>query len=147
MTSQYRIAEVCERTGLTERAVRLYERRGLLGSIQRGPGNQRAFGLEDLERLGQIARMRRAGIALDDIKLILRIVDAKALGIDREGIVRARALIASSRLQLDIADELLVAIGKRADRYGTTPGGTETRLSGPASRSLAAVAGGRNAVP
>lgn len=68
-----KIKEILEQTGLTDRAVRLYIANGLVE-----PENQRSysgrnsyeFSEQDLERLQQIALLRRAEFSLEQIKLL-----------------------------------------------------------------------------
>ncbi len=66
-----RMKEICSRTGLTDRAVRLYIENGLL-SPQRVSGysgrESIIFDEENLLMLRQVAVLRRAGFAIADIK-------------------------------------------------------------------------------
>jgi len=63
--------EICERTGLTDRAVRLYIENGLLSpAIESNYAGRRSirFSEEDAEILGAIAALRRAEFSLSDIR-------------------------------------------------------------------------------
>ena len=76
-----KIKEICEKTGLTERAVRLYLERGLLhpASQRRQGRTYREYGEEDLARLQQIAALRSRGFSLEEIAPLLDGGDADAI--------------------------------------------------------------------
>jgi len=74
-----KIHEVEKITGLSKKAIRLYESKGLL-KIQRMSNSYRDYTEEDIARLKQIKLFRLAGISLSDIRLWSdRIVSAEAL--------------------------------------------------------------------
>jgi DNA-binding transcriptional MerR regulator len=64
------IDEVVRRTGLTSRALRFYEARGLIRPLRTGSG-RRLYAPADLERLGQLLALKRAGFSLAAIGQIL----------------------------------------------------------------------------
>ena len=64
------IDEVVRRTGLTSRALRFYEARGLVRPLRTGSG-RRLYAPADLERLGQLMALKRAGFSLAAIGQIL----------------------------------------------------------------------------
>jgi len=64
-----RISEVCAKVHLTERAVRLYIREGLVQPGQRNGITD--FDAEGIARLEQIAAMRRADFSIDQIRRML----------------------------------------------------------------------------
>lgn len=64
-----RIKEACVKVHLTERAVRLYIREGLVQPGQRN--GITVFDAEGIERLEQIAAMRRADFSIDQIRSML----------------------------------------------------------------------------
>ena len=64
-----RISEVCAKVHLTERAVRLYIREGLVQPGQRN--GITVFDAEGIVRLEQIAAMRRADFSIEQIRQIL----------------------------------------------------------------------------
>lgn len=73
-----RIKEVIEKTGLTDRAIRLYINEGLAApSIEESYSGRKSieFSAEDVERLNNVAMLRKAGFSIPDIKSI---VDDKA---------------------------------------------------------------------
>lgn len=69
----YKIKEICELTGLTERAVRLYiEQELITPQVKDGIHNKAYFFSEkDVETLKNISALRNAGFGLSDIKLML----------------------------------------------------------------------------
>lgn len=63
------ISQVCEAVGLTPRAVRFYEQRGLL-KAQRDEQNFRRYPPEARRRLALIAALRSAGVSLSSISVL-----------------------------------------------------------------------------
>ncbi|HRD27038.1 MAG TPA: MerR family transcriptional regulator [Caulobacter sp.] len=68
------IRDVVQRTGLTFRAVRLYEERGLIVST-RDPLGRRWYDADMSERLAFISLARRAGLSLAEIGDLLKTGD------------------------------------------------------------------------
>ncbi|MDB5469518.1 MAG: transcriptional regulator, MerR family [Caulobacter sp.] len=66
IASRISIGRAARLTGLTIRAIRFYEQRGLIES-RRDARDIRTFDAADLERLAQIAELRAIGVSLDDI--------------------------------------------------------------------------------
>lgn len=64
-----KISEVMAKTGLSARAVRLYESRGLLPGVRRLDNDYRDYGKSDIERLCEIKRLRTVGISISDIRI------------------------------------------------------------------------------
>jgi len=69
----YKMKEICELTGLTERAVRLYIEQELITPQVRDGIHNKAyfFNEDDVETLKNISTLRNAGFSLSDIKLML----------------------------------------------------------------------------
>jgi DNA-binding transcriptional MerR regulator len=84
--------------GLTARALRFYEERGLL-SARRDRLNARYYDPEARQRLDWIARLRQGGVSLEDIRDILAAED----GDERR---RELALAALARKQTELEDQL-----------------------------------------
>lgn len=80
MTTPLDIAEVARRTGLSARALRFYEARGLVRPLRTHSG-RRCYGAGELERLHQLLTLKRAGLSLARIKALFdrRPVDLRAL--------------------------------------------------------------------
>lgn len=64
-----KINEVAKVTGLSKKAIRLYESKGLL-KIQRVSNGYRDYSESDVERLKQIKLLRLAGISISDVRLL-----------------------------------------------------------------------------
>jgi len=67
-----RIGELARRSGFSAKALRLYEARGLLKPCTHSPAGYRLYGPEAMQRLMQIAVLRRCGFALAQIGALLR---------------------------------------------------------------------------
>src|SRR5215470_2441126 len=67
MADSLDIAEVVRLTGLSSRALRFYEARGLVAPLRSASG-RRHYGPADLERLHQILALKRAGLSLAQIQ-------------------------------------------------------------------------------
>ncbi|MCE3290492.1 MAG: Mercuric resistance operon regulatory protein [Caulobacter sp.] len=70
VASRISIGRAARLTGLTIRAIRFYEQRGLVES-RRDARDIRTFDTNDLDRLAQIAELRAIGIAIDDIAALV----------------------------------------------------------------------------
>jgi DNA-binding transcriptional MerR regulator len=75
-----RIGEVAELTGTTTRTIRYYEEIGLLPEVSdRVSGKRRLYTREDVERLGELIRLRDLlGLSLDDLKRLVEAETARA---------------------------------------------------------------------
>ncbi|MEM1052135.1 MAG: MerR family transcriptional regulator [Pseudomonadota bacterium] len=71
------IRELVQRTGLTSRALRFYEARGLLHPLRSHSG-RRFYGTAQLERVHQIIVLKSAGLSLSQIK---RLFDGKVINL------------------------------------------------------------------
>lgn len=111
MTESLDIAEVARRTGLTARALRFYEARGLLAPLRTASG-RRHYGPADLERVHQILALKRAGLSLAQIQRLTagRRIDLRALVAAQLEALRAQAA------EIETARRLLGAILSRIDR-------------------------------
>ena len=94
---RYTIGQAARAAGLTNRAVRLYETRGLLSSPCRTQGGYRLYTQEDLATLTFIRRGRALGLSLDGI--------AKIMGAAKDGSPcdRTRALLDDRLAEIDTA--------------------------------------------
>ena len=74
------IADVARRTGLSARALRFYEARGLVAPL-RTASARRLYDAAALERLHQVVALKRAGLSLARIKQLFdrRAIDLRAL--------------------------------------------------------------------
>ena len=92
------IAEVARLTGLTSRALRFYEARGLVTPLRTASG-RRHYGPAELERLHQIVAMKRAGLTLAQIQAM-----TAARRIDLRRIVAAQVELAPGGQPLDLRE-------------------------------------------
>ncbi len=123
------IADVARLTGLTTRALRFYEARGLVAPLRTASG-RRYFGPAELERLHQIVAMKRAGLTLAQIqrmtagrRLDLRSVVEAQIGTlaDREReIAGARVLLEEILSRIDRSEPIDVATFCSLIRQGET---------------------------
>lgn len=97
MSDSFDISEVIRRTGLTSRALRFYEARGLIAPVRTASG-RRHYGAHELERLHRLLALKRAGLSLADIK---KLFDHKAIDL--------AALLRAQRDSLDAQVEKLAA--------------------------------------
>jgi DNA-binding transcriptional MerR regulator len=106
------IREVVRRTGLTSRALRFYEARGLLKPLRTASG-RRLYGRGALERIQQILALKRAGLSLAQIQ---RLGEGRG-GLDLKALVAAQLeAIAARAAELAEAKALLLAVRSRIDR-------------------------------
>jgi DNA-binding transcriptional MerR regulator len=73
MSETYTIGVVCADFGVTPRALRFYESKGLLGPVR--DGQKRLFTTRDLARLKLILRGKRFGFSLSEVKDLLDLYD------------------------------------------------------------------------
>lgn len=67
------IGEAGERAGLTAKAIRHYERRGLLPAPPRTDAGYRTYGDEDVAILSFIRQARALGMSLEEVRQILEL--------------------------------------------------------------------------
>lgn len=104
------IAQVARRTGLTARALRHYEARGLLRPGRSASG-RRLYGAGDLERIAHILTLKRAGLGLAQIGAVLA-----GRQTDLAGLIDAQLVALSGRQRaLDEAREALSAARARLE--------------------------------
>ena len=105
------IREVVRRTGLTSRALRFYEARGLVAPLRTHSG-RRLYGPGELERIAQILALKRAGLSLAQIQ---RLTARRAL--DLKQLIDAQlAALASQEAEIAEARTLLLHVKSRIDR-------------------------------
>jgi DNA-binding transcriptional MerR regulator len=110
MEQTFDISEVTRRTGLTSRALRFYEARGLLKPLRTRSG-RRVYGAGELERINQILALKKAGLTLAQIQRLTqraplslaRIVDAQLAAVEARAaeLAEARALLLSVKSRID----------------------------------------------
>jgi len=111
MTESLDIAQVARLTGLTSRALRFYEARGLVTPLRSASG-RRHYGPAELERLHQVMAMKRAGLTLGQIE---KIAAGRKLDLAKLIAVQLRSLD-ERRHEIDAARHVLTSILSRLDR-------------------------------
>jgi DNA-binding transcriptional MerR regulator len=142
------LRDLCELFGLTPRAIRFYEERGLIES-RRDPSNWRRYDSEARGRLALIAALRRADLPVDQISDILELAEVGAsaqvraiqtrLAARLERLESARQDVARqlSRLQSDglagwLASELAPPTpGRKASERAGRPSSVAAELTPP----------------
>ncbi|WP_293906534.1 MerR family transcriptional regulator [Phenylobacterium sp.] len=107
--------------GMTARALRFYEERGLV-EARRDRLNARYYDPVARGRLAWISRLRKAGVSLTDIEDVLRAEDEDGRGADcaRDKLAGRREALAAELAQLDsvLADLRTPASDGQARRLG-----------------------------
>jgi DNA-binding transcriptional MerR regulator len=94
----YAIGEAANAAGITRRAARLYESRGLLPTPERTESGYRLYTAHDVDTLGFIRRARGLGLSLD---AIAEIIDVSQRGVTC--CTRTYALLAQRITEIDVA--------------------------------------------
>ncbi len=102
-------------SGVTMRALRHYDRMGLLRPRRNRPGGYRLYGREELLRLEQIVVLKSLGLKLSEIRELLKNPGALPLMLSRQ-----RRLLSARREQLDRALRAIAA-AEAALRPGRLP--------------------------
>lgn len=77
------IGEIARRSGFTIKALRFYERRGLLPPSGRSPGGYRLYSEADLHRLEFIRHAKTLGLALDQIRELVATARTRSCSMTR----------------------------------------------------------------
>ena len=102
----YTIGELAKQFGLTLRALRFYDRRGLLKPMRRG--HNRVYGRKEVERLAVIVKAKKLGLTLTEIgQLIADEGSPRTLRLSRE---RCLAQIAVLERRLAETEEALAEL-------------------------------------
>ncbi|MEC3912303.1 MerR family transcriptional regulator [Sphingobium sp. CR2-8] len=115
MTDLMDIAAVARATGLTSRALRFYEGRGLVRPLRTASG-RRHFGAMDLARLHRIVTLKRAGFTLGQIETLLNdrpidlapLLRAQIVALDEQAhdLAEARAHLTTALSRIDRGEPL-----------------------------------------
>ena len=129
MSETLTIYEVVRQTGLTSRALRFYEARGLIAPLRTASG-RRIFGSADLTRVHQIVALKKAGLSLMaigrlferkpiDLAAMLR-AQLKLLETQASDIAQARDILTQTLSRIDrgepITAETLCSLIQSGDR-------------------------------
>jgi DNA-binding transcriptional MerR regulator len=109
----FTIGELARDLGITTRAIRFYEERGLI-SPARSEGNQRIYTRKDRGRLKLIMRHRDGGFTLDELKELFEIYDVSpnAEG-QRKQFLRIQEIL---RTRISEVDERIYALQELHNR-------------------------------
>jgi DNA-binding transcriptional MerR regulator len=142
MAESLDIAQVCRLTGLTSRALRFYEARGLVTPLRSASG-RRHYGPAELERLHHVMAMKRAGLTLGQIQKLgagrsidlVSLISAQMQSLDerQRELDAARALLSSVLSRLDRSEPIDVATFCSLIQQGETMMSQEKWLEAAAS--------------
>ena len=106
----YSIGDLASETGVTHRALRIYEEQGLLAPQR--IGNQRIYSHRDRARLILVLRGKRLGFSLADIKEMLELYDVDPAHLEqlRVTLKKAQARIESLEQQQQAIAETLAEL-------------------------------------
>ncbi len=123
-------AEVCDRLDVTVRALRLYERRGLLQPLRTGAG-WRTYGPDQIVRLHQILALKRLGLSLARISEVLagRLAELDSVLEVQQAALRARKAEAEHGLELLAEARRRIAAGQSLSLDDLTRLTRETTMS------------------
>ena len=125
------IGEVAELVGITPKAVRHYEKLGLLGKPERSGSGYRLYAAEDLLRLHRIKKLQSLGLSLERIKGILGESGADVgLGSVLE------ALLGEVESQIEHLEERRARLRRMLDGDDPSEAGEEPYVFGLARRHL-----------
>ena len=120
MRTFYQIGEVCQQTGLTQRALHYYDEIGLLVPSERLTGGQRLYTAADVERIKQIKSLKQLlGLSLSEIKRILDAEEARARYLTAaetaaDPVRRKKALESA----LEVTEEQLGSVREKVQQLG-----------------------------
>ena len=107
---KYQIGEVAARTGVTQRALRFYEEKGLLQPPERMEGGFRRYSEDDVTRIEFVKKLQDLlGFALSEIK---EMVEAEEL---RQQVLASRHLDPALPARLGRAERIIDALQRQLD--------------------------------
>lgn len=81
MGARLQIGELAVLAGVTHRTIHYYERLGLLRPAEREGGGYRYYDELSLKRLNKIAALKKLGLSLDEIAVVIDLYFADATGV------------------------------------------------------------------
>ena len=112
--SNLQTGDVAKRIGITLRAIRYYEERGLIKPSAVTPSGLRLYSDRDVSRLRFIHRLRLLGLSLEDIKLALG-VDKPDPATRKEILDRSLNALELTKIKIEEQMELLEQLQKEND--------------------------------
>lgn len=121
-----KIQEIAKKAGISESAIRFYEKNGLLSDqhIQRLPNGYREFTESALNELHEIIRLKNVGLDLDQIRNIVveREYDCESLREDIAAKINsAELIIAEQQRKIEILKALKNKCDSNCDIQDHTP--------------------------
>lgn len=95
------ISEAAKKTGLTSKAIRFYEEKGLLSKPLRGDNGYRFYHAKQIEELSLLSQARQVGFTLDECRELLALFRDKSR---HSADVKQRALAKVMELEQRIAE-------------------------------------------
>lgn len=110
------IGEAARRVGLTARAIRYYERVGLIDASPRSKRNYRLYNNEALHDLRSIARSRAIGMSVADIRAVRYEARLQTREDGRTGLLRKQLKLTEARIRelLSVRRELRRQLGEKS---------------------------------
>jgi len=105
----FRLGQILDKTGLTARQVREWERRKII-CPGRGVGNQRVYDAGDVTILLQAKSLREAGLGLEETRNALKILNGKGSEVDGEALRQIRAIAGRVAGEIEVIDRLCSAV-------------------------------------
>ncbi len=105
----FRLGQILDKTGLTARQVREWERRKII-SPGRGVGNQRVYDSGDVTILLQAKSLRGAGLGLEETRNALKLLNGKGSEVDGEALRQIRAIAGRVAGEIEVIDRLSAAV-------------------------------------
>ena len=102
MAIKYTIGEAAKTAGVTTRAIRLYETKGLFATPERTAAHYRLFTDNDVARLTFIRRARQLGLSLNAIAEIIAAADQGASPCERTCSLLAQRIAEIDALMADL---------------------------------------------
>ena len=124
------IGEVAQRTGLTQRALRYWESRGLLPPPTRMEGGFRLYSAEDLSRLERIVELKQLlGFSLEEIRQVIEADELlRQIKTENKQQSDARARRAGYERAAEIIDAQLALVRSRIEAMQELQAHYERRL-------------------
>lgn len=124
MAAFYQIGEVCQRTGLTPRALHYYDEIGLLVPSERLTGGYRLYSDADLDRIERIRDLKRLlGLSLGEIKRILDAEEARERYLAAaEAAVDPEPRRSAVKNALRVTEDLLQSVKDKVEQLGRLQG-------------------------
>ena len=111
----FSLKEMVRRSGATPRTIRFYEEVGLISPIGRTPGGHRQYSERELEKLGFIADLRDAGLAIEEIKELFDL--RRQAGSAKEGSVQ---VVRRLNEKIEELRRRMVVLGRLRDEFASS---------------------------